>query len=321
MAFYDVKQLMKNIARVSAVFLVVLTSFAGCSSDPSANAPALGKAYFSFEPTQVEQLELTRSLPGETAWSVRLKRAPGSPWTIESYPSPILDRTAHLTFVDHLISTIKTLMPVENLSDQRLDAFGLQPPRVKLKWRAASPGASGEVLFGNPKHNGQWLGQLEPTAPAQVLAGALIRMIETLADPMGLREPKILTRTLDDFDQIEILEKSNRKSQLERVGTEWERITGKKHSPAPNAKELLEKLAHFRVLAFVDDEQAQKRIEQAAQSATIREFRFLGRGNQKVAIQFFEFEKRVFGRSDNRSPYWYETYPEVTEAWKSLAGR
>ncbi len=318
MAFYDVKQLMKTYAPVLALFLVLTTAGTSCSSNPASKAPPLGQSYFAFDPSQVDQLEISRSLPGETAWSVRLKRNPSSGWVIESYPGPILDRTAHLTFIDHLISTFKTLMPVENLSDQRLESFGLNPPRVKLKWRGSVPSASGEVLFGNPKNSGQWLGQLEPTAPAQVLSGALIRMIETLADPAGLREPKILTRELDQFDQIETWEKSDRKVTLERVGTDWERVAGKKNIPSPTAKELLEKISHFRILAFVDDEALQQRVNHAAKSATIREFRFSGRGNQKVLIQFFEFEKRVFGRSDNRSADWYETYPEVMDAWLGL---
>ena len=321
--------------------LTLLSS--GCRIGAVPLAPIDAVTYPGFAPDSITQLTVSRAFPGETPWTLRLRRVPNVPtdreWVIDGAPTPVSDHLGNGNFIRHLIETLATLQAVETPADDLPERFGLKPERARLEWQGT--GAPGILLIGETIGGTRRYGKFRADAGSQVFAGAALQMIEVPPRWEALREPRLFLRPLDDYDIVRVTT-GERDSTFERLGTEWRRgvrttaevkgatreKTAKSRAPTPFESELpgeLDRLFHFRIRNFIDDVGLQTTMLHASEDteSTLATLRLRDRADAETTLRVFRMNAgtgdAILFRTSEREGIVFEAYPELLGLVNTLA--
>lgn len=242
----------------SALILGVLSFLGGCTQRHSAASPT--PPSFKFELEKVTELLLSKSDPSTgDHWAARFEKlAPGA-WTIASGPAgmPLGDRVANSAFIEHVLDTVRTAKSQQATLSGPLESFGLTEPRFRLQWKApeeydfrlGSPALTSDPTNGDPIA-GSYTSADGKTV--WITTGAVLEMLSRISTFDTLRQNQLLvlppSETTDDIDLI-LIQNPKPIYYAERAGNGW--VDAKKHPV--EAEDFLVKLAHLRILHFVDD--------------------------------------------------------------------
>ncbi len=294
--------------------LIALLLLPACT--PKNPEPELQKAYDrGVNVENVETLRITKNYPGESAWSVQLKRTgPGLPgnWRIESAPVTVIDAFADAPFIHHFLDTIKTLRPALEAPEGPKSSQGFEPARAVLEWTETVNAKKVErkLVLGDAYGLNGRFAIFAPGTRAVIAGGALLEMLEHAVDWQTLRMKRLVTWEIDDIDLVRV-----GTATYERVGTRWEKS---KKDVTPRFLPALENLMHQRILRFVDEKAEADSIElKTADRGPLLQIEFEDRKQKTQRISFYKWDSKIYAKNTTRSG-WFELYPEVLLSWSDL---
>ena len=202
-------------------FLIMLVVAAGLGSyiyfvemkrDPAeTNLPPREKV-FTLTPGTVEEVEIT-SAKSEVTRAIKK----GDAWSIVA-PAPM---EADANEVIQMVSQIESLERTKVIEENPASAapFGLEPPRIRVAFKAAGDATQKVLLIGNKTPTGGDLYAKVDGAPAVFLIGGHLE--DTFnRKPFDLREKTVLKFTQEDVKSVTLVQGSER-IVLEKTGNDW----------------------------------------------------------------------------------------------------
>ncbi|MFN7685830.1 MAG: hypothetical protein ACK5QT_10520 [Oligoflexia bacterium] len=249
-------------------FLSFLTSCTRCGpthSDPrgangrGSTSFTVGKALFSFKYPEVNELSISSQDPSTgSRFSAHFRRQ-NEKWLIQSGPegSELLDRNANTSFINHLLDTLSTLrmskpVEAENLPRAEfLSRLGLTPPSHWLRWGTANQsfelqlGSRADAFGSHASAQGQTF----------LVEGAALKMLEYVTDFRKLRHSKLMLKTIDEVDRVEIRWQTSPPQLLraERDSGHWVGRLPRRVAPgvlAPKIQSAIESLPQLEIAEF-----------------------------------------------------------------------
>ena len=318
-----------SIRTLTVIAVITLLGLA-CTEAPTS---PLQKPAFAFSSESVNELSISRSFPGEESWTVRLKRVASKPiavglgtrtrkfWMIDGAPAPLSDGYADGVFVEHLLSTLKTVHAISTPEKDLPERFGIPPGRARIEW--ADDKGQQLLTLGEEAEGGTRYGRSHVNGKTQIFGGAVLRMVETLKGWEGLRQHRLFFMDLDDIDVVEV-SSGKRRTEYERVGIQWKKTFGK--GPLLNTLPAqFERLFHFRVKRFIDAAELQNGQKAVLISEPLYTLTFKDRANLPTVFQFTplgrpEGDGSTLFRSSDRGEVVMETYPEILDLLGELLG-
>src|SRR5688572_1288387 len=203
-------------------FLIMLIVAAGLGSyiyfvemkrDPASelDTPAREKV-FTITPGTVEEVEITSAKAEVTRATKK-----GDTWSIVAPAAMEADANEVIQMVSQIESLERTKVIEENPASAA--PFGLEPPRIRVAFKAAGDAAQKVLLIGNKTPTGGDLYAKVDGAPAVFLIGGHLE--DTFnRKPFDLREKTVLKFTVDDVKGITLVQGSARLA-LEKTGDGW----------------------------------------------------------------------------------------------------
>lgn len=296
--------------------LISCLYFSACEfSKPSkASAPLQKPCYPTFDPETVESLTLEKSFPGETPFTLKIVRDLSEPqekqWKLKTASvenDPYLDTS----FINHLLSTLKTLSAIETPENDQPNRYGLQPKRGALHIQQKSE--SIHFIIGDELNNGKRYGQYKELASSQIFAGAFFRMFELIKDENSLRAQKIILKSIDDFDLFTFKQYGTRLNSvtLEREGAFFK--NKKKANQNEKIIPLLEKLFQSRIKSF------QIPVGLSLKPNELQfEWTLTDRKNKSIQIRLFKKDSLYYMQTSERGAFFFEIYPETILTFKEF---
>jgi hypothetical protein len=313
----------------SALILGVLSFLGACTQQHPAALPT--PPSFKFELEKVTELLLSKSDPSTgDHWAARFEKSAPGTWTIASGPAgmPLGDRIANSAFIEHVLDTTRTAKSQQATLSGPLESFGLTEPRFRLQWKAPEIQDEYDFRLGSPAltsdpTNGDPIAGSYSSADGKtvwITTGAVLEMLSRVSTFDTLRQNQLLvlppTETTDDVDLIVIETLGQNPKPIyyaERAGNGW--VDSKKHPI--EAEDFLVKLAHLRVLRFVDDATESTKILKAP---TFLKITLQDLSGKKVEIELRtnSAKNKVYAtvstREADSGPAVFEIYPDLL-AW------
>jgi hypothetical protein len=186
--------------------------FVEAKRDTSDPATRRDKA-FTLETGTIEELEI-KSASGEVT---TLKKS-GGEWQIVTPVAAPADSGA----VSSLVSSLETLERQRTLEDNpsSVSPFGLEPPRVSVKFKASGETTARELLIGNKTPTGADLYARVSGSPALFLISGYLE--DTFSkSTFDLRDKSVLKFPRDAVDTIALQPASGPAVTLTKKGTDW----------------------------------------------------------------------------------------------------
>ena len=249
--------LRRQLALANLAILTLVASHCA-PSDPGATLIQAGSRPFATLAKGAVEV----SIVSGGSWTATFRKNGPLPtdWVLIAGPGKVLlDRMAKGGLIEHVMSTLQTLQVEGPAPHGSLESFGLNPPHFAIRWKTEG-GSYGEVrlahqMSGSSAGFGTLVVQ-GVVSPVAKLQGALYRMVETITTFESLRQQQILAPWIpDDFDEVEISSKGQKRFYAQRAGETWADAKGKALTE-PKAREItatLERLVHAQAMAFVDD--------------------------------------------------------------------
>jgi hypothetical protein len=279
---------------------------------------AKGSQLFGFDYEKVTELLIVKNDP-ETGdrWAARLFASPagagtrpgGDRWQVEragGEGAAPLDSRADGYFVLHLLDTLRTLRAERVDVPGALESLGLAPPRFALKWK--TPGHEYSVELGGSEEGAVRAYARVPGHNPLVADGAAIQMLGYLRSFERLRLKTWAGVVVDDVDEIEIPPGF----YAQREGSDW---TDRKHrSLKADVDGWLDRLAHARVLAFVDDRARAEPIARRLAAAPARKATLRDRHGNPIRLAIAQVDGKWYASSDARPGGVFEIYAKSAHA-------
>lgn len=252
------------MTRLIPTALVLVLSLAACTRAQPPGFRSGDKPLESAFPAK--EIEIIRAEPsrGET-WTVKLVKNGPEPtdWAISGHSAGVelLDRRAHGTFLEHLMSTLRTLQVTGDAARGPIESYGLLPPAFAIRWnggelRVGSPGPEAFERFAEFRLDGK----IGSTPAIYRVKGSALEMLQHLESFTSVRQAVLVSPlTSDEVDELEVSKTGrNGKFYAQREGDVW---TDRRHKPVrKDIDAFLETLTHARIQEFVDDRVAAEEI-------------------------------------------------------------
>ncbi len=286
------------------------------SSSPEAPTVRVGAPLVDFKPEETLELTLAKFDPRtQDVWTARLTRADArAEWQVASAPQgqTLLDRRADSTFINHLLSLIKTLSVHEMAPEGTLTSLGLDQPLFSIRW--GTPGQPlKELRLGdaNPKGLGNYCVLVSPQGNSEpvIVRGAALQMLGMIEKFEVLRRRRLLTFEADDVDELELWRGKAKTLAVERLGDDWTELHRKKRVLTVGQK--LEALTHLRIQNFLDDPSQVTRLRQKLENAPTHRAIFKDRDGKPTELQLRADSGHTWARISSRPEAVFEVYPEA----------
>lgn len=309
---------------------VLALGIAGCDSKPKPRPVPRG-ALFSFDYKKVRSVEIVQNDPElSEQWSARLENpVPGDvgAWIIASAPGgqTLLDRLAAGNLIQHLLDTLNTLRATDASPQVSTENLGLTPPQILLRWSDTQDQLK-ELRLGRrvSTQTEDRYAQLGPAPLSQpfIVQGSTLKMLGYASRFASIRRSTLLDFDLDDADEVEI-----GKLLLHRQGTDWADPKGKLYPPKKQIelRTFLDALFHLKIMAFVDDPDANAALLAHFPKKVTHRAGFKGRGlpspaTLEIAQVRGNGATRVYAMISSRPHVVFELFPEtdrILRQWPS----
>jgi hypothetical protein len=250
----------RALAAPLLTLLAAASLLSGCTSEkgdatlrPSPGVQLkLGAPMFEFQPADVAELTLHQNDPvRDRRWQARFARRSDGDWEIATAPEgrALIDRRANSAFLNHLLSTLTTLVWQTEPPQGDLENFGLRVPHYALRFRARD--REFDLQLGLPAGAQDRYARVAGHDPALVVRGATLRMIELIESFETLRLATVLTFDRDRPDEIELFEREQSVLYAQRHNDDWadRRLRPVRH----DVMAYLDYLVHLRMRRYIDD--------------------------------------------------------------------
>jgi hypothetical protein len=273
-----------HVAIVKAL-AVLATSIAltACSENRGSKSPdnaaperpslKAGQSLFAFDYQAVTDVLVVKSDPvAGDRWSARLHRPDpkGADWEVSAEGPEMtapLDRKADGYFILHLLDTLRTLQVTEPSAQGPDASLGLAPPRFAIQWK--TPTEQFELRTGLPARTPGSVFAWVPGRPAFTANGATLQMLDYIKSFESLRLKTWAGVAADDVDEIELTQAGKPVFYAQREGAGW---ADRKRKPVrADVGAWLERLTRSRVLKFVDDPEAARKLSAQAKAKPLAE--------------------------------------------------
>lgn len=250
----------RALAAPLLTLLAAASLLSGCTSEkgdatlrPSPGVQLkLGTPMFEFQPADVSEVTLRQNDPvRDRRWEARFARRSDGDWEIATAPDGValLDRRANSPFLNHLLSTLTTLVWQETPAQGDLENFGLRVPHYAIRFRARD--RDFDLQLGLPAGTQNRYARVAGHAPALVVRGATLRMIELIEGFETFRLPTVLTFDRDRPDEVELLERELPVLYAQRHNDDW--ADRRLRPPRFDVAAYVDYLVHLRMRRYVDD--------------------------------------------------------------------
>lgn len=265
-----------------------------------------------FQPAEVTELYLTQNDPQlNNHWSARFARAQGGEWEIATAPdgTNFTDRLANTKFIDHLLSTLTTLVWSEKSPQGNLESVGLSDPQYEL--RILGKNRDITLRLGTLLSDGvQRYAQIKGYEASLIVRGASLKMLEFIKSFEILRLPTILTFDGDFVDDLEVFENGKSLVYAQRNNDDW---SDKNLKPVPfMISDYVEYLTHLRILNYVDQVERAHEIAKKIGKKSIWHMKFHDRKANQVDLHIGKFKDgKAYAVTTDRPDVAFELFPET----------
>lgn len=185
---------------------------------------------FTIAPGTIEEVEITNA----SSAVVRVTKK-DTTWALVAPEAVEADQTEVAT----VVSSLESLERVKVIEENPASAapFGLEPPRIRVKFKTAGDSTPKVLLVGNKTPTGGDMYARLEGAPAVFLIGGYLEGTFNRS-PFDLREKTALKFTREDVKSVTLVKGSERLS-LEKTGNDWKLVAPSSARADNNAVDAL----------------------------------------------------------------------------------
>ena len=294
--------MLKTILACMAAFLLTAPGCTKKDAPEHRTAPHPGRTIFAFDYSSVESVTIMKNDPrsGDRWNATAEKSGEDGLWKIISTSAAVTDLLADGSFIEHLLDTLSTITVAERAPAGPPESFGLAPPVFALRWFAGAKvfeARLGPLLKDGKRHavfpSGAGAGTVV------TVQGSALDMLLRLKSFDDLRQKRLATFDADDVETIEVMRAAKRIFHASRDGDIWRDASQK--AMRIDVQPLLERLAHFRITAFIDDARAADSIKSRQNRARTVTCSLHGRHGALAIITAAALAGRVYGTISTRA--------------------